>query len=105
MANLIPYDEICGLYLKHVGVNCTGRPALSPWVVIGSLMIKHLCHLDDRETFQQISENMYMQYFLGYSGFIPECPFDALLFVEFRKRLVTEGVNAKGSFSSGLILR
>lgn len=94
LAGLIPWDEICGLYLKHVGVSPTGRPALSPRVVIGSLMIKHLCNLDDRETVEQISENMYMQYFLGYSSFTPECPFDASLFVEFRKRLGMESVNA-----------
>jgi len=43
---------------------------------------------------EQISENMYMQYFLGYSSFTPKCPFDASLFVEFRKRLGMESVNA-----------
>ncbi|MGV8135456.1 MAG: transposase [Mangrovibacterium sp.] len=94
LAGLIPWDEICGLYLKHVGLSPTGRPALSPRVVIGSLMIKHLCNLDDRETVEQISENMYMQYFLGYSSFTSRCPFDASLFVEFRKRLGLESVNA-----------
>jgi hypothetical protein len=57
-------------------------------------MIKHMCNLDDRETVDQISENMYMQYFLGYSSFTPECPFDASLFVEFRKRLGMESLNA-----------
>ena len=94
LAGLIPWDEICGLYLKQVGVSSTGRPGLSPRVVIGSLIIKHLCNLDDRETVAQISENMYLQYFLGYSTFTPECPFDASLFVEFRKRLGMESVNA-----------
>lgn len=54
LAGLIPWDEICGLFLKHVGVSSTGRPALSPRVVIGSLMIKHLCNLDDRETVDAI---------------------------------------------------
>jgi IS5 family transposase len=94
LANLIPWDEICGLYLKHVGVSETGRPPLSPRIVIGSIMIKHLCNLDDRETVNHISENMYMQYFLGYSSFTPEDPFDASLFVEFRKRLGMDNVNA-----------
>jgi transposase, IS5 family len=94
LANLIPWDEICGLYLKHVGVSITGRPPLSPRIVIGSIMIKHLGNLDDRETVDQISENMYMQYFLGYSSFTPEAPFDTSLFVEFRKRLGMENLNA-----------
>jgi len=94
LAHLIPWDEICSLYYKHVSPRDTGRPALNPRVVIGSLIIKHLCNLDDRETVCQISENIYMQYFLGYSSFIDEQPFDASLFVEFRKRLGLESLNA-----------
>jgi len=94
LANLIPWDEICNLYLKHVGVSDTGRPPLNPRVVLGSLIIKHLCNLDDRESVDQISENIYMQYFLGYSSFTSEAPFDASLFVEFRKRLGMDTLNA-----------
>lgn len=94
LAGLIPWDEICGLYLKQVGVAETGRPALSPRLVIGSMIIKHMCNLDDRETVDQISENMYMQYFLGYSSFTPYPPFDPSLFVEFRKRLGMDNLNA-----------
>ena len=94
LATLIPWDEVCNLYLRHVGVSDTGRPPLSPRVVLGSLIIKHLCNLDDRETVDQISENIYMQYFLGYSSFTSEAPFDASLFVEFRKRLGMDTLNA-----------
>ncbi len=94
LGHLIPWDEVCNLYMKHVGISNTGRPPLSPRVVIGSIIIKHICNLDDRETVEQISENMYMQYFLGYSAFTPEAPFDASLFVEFRKRLGVDSLNA-----------
>ena len=94
LSRLIPWDEVCNLYLKNVGVGSTGRPPLSPRVIIGSLIIKHLCNLDDRETVDQISENIYMQYFLGYSSFSSEPPFDASLFVDFRKRLGMENLNA-----------
>lgn len=94
LADLIPWDEICGMYLNHVGIAETGRPPLSPRLVLGSIMIKHLCNLDDRETVEQITENMYMQYFLGYSSFTPFAPFDPSLFVEFRKRLGMEKLNA-----------
>lgn len=94
LAHLIPWDDVCNLYLKNVGVSQTGRPALSPRIVIGSLIIKHLCNLDDRETVEQISENIYMQYFLGYSSFSSEPPFDASLFVEMRKRLGVDSLNA-----------
>ena len=87
LARLIPWDEICNLYLKYVPVGQTGRPPLNPRIVLGSLIIKHMCNLDDRETVDQISENIYMQYFLGYPSFTNETPFDPSLFVEFRKRL------------------
>lgn len=94
LAGKIPWDDICNIYTKQVGVSRTGRPPISPRVVIGSLIIKHLCNLDDRETVAQIAENMYMQYFLGYSSFNPEPPFDASLFVEFRTRIGLEQINA-----------
>jgi transposase, IS5 family len=93
LSRLIPWDDVCNVYLKNTGVSSTGRPPLSPRVVIGSLIIKHMCNLDDRETVDQISENIYMQYFLGYTSFSSEPPFDPSLFVEFRKRLGMEQVN------------
>ena len=58
LAKLIPWDEVCNLYLKHVGVSDTGCPPLNPRVVLGSLIITHICNLDDRETVDQISENI-----------------------------------------------
>jgi len=94
LGNLIPWDEICGTYLKHVGISNTGRPPLSPRVVIGSMIIKHMMNLDDREVVDQISENIYMQYFLGYQSFSVDPPFDPSLFVEFRKKLGMDQVNA-----------
>jgi len=93
LASLVPWDEICNIYYKHAGVASTGRKPLNPRIVIGAIIIKHLCNLDDREVVCQISENIYMQYFLGYSGFSTQAPFDASLFVEFRKRLGIEALN------------
>lgn len=94
LADRIPWDEVCNIYTRKVGLSHTGRPPISPRVVIGSLIVKHMCNLDDRETVAQISENMYMQYFLGYSSFNPDPPFDASLFVEFRSRMGLEQINA-----------
>jgi len=62
--------------------------------VIGSMIIKHMMNLDDREVVDQISENIYMQFFLGYQSFSIEPPFDPSLFVEFRKKLGVDLVNA-----------
>ena len=94
LAGLIPWDEICSLYLKNVTVSNTGRPPLNPRIVIGSLIIKHMCNLDDREAVDQMTENIYMQYFLGYTSFTNEPPFDASLFVDFRKRLGIDSINS-----------
>jgi len=91
---LIPWDEICPMYLKVFERSNTGRKPLNPRIILGALIIKHMCNLDDRETIDQISENVYMQYFLGYSSFNTEPPFDASLFVEIRKRLGIETLNA-----------
>ena len=66
LSHLIPWDEICNMYFKFVPKGQTGRPALNPRIVIGSLIIKHMCNLDDRETVDQISENIYR-----YSVLIP----------------------------------
>lgn len=93
LAHLIPWDEICNIYLNFLPKSKTGRPGLNPRIVLGSIMIKHLCDMDDREVVSQISENIYMQYFLGYSSFNDEEPFDASLFVEFRKNLGMDVIN------------
>jgi transposase, IS5 family len=94
LAKRIPWDELVNIYQKQMGNSKTGADGINPRVVIGSLIIKHMCDLSDRETVQQIQENMYMQYFLGFSSFSDEEPFDASLFVEFRKRLGVEQINA-----------
>lgn len=93
LSKLLPWDELCSIYWKYVPEKSTGRTPLNPRIVLGAIIIKHLCDLDDRETVEQISENIYMQYFLGYSSFCDVPPFDASLFVEFRKRLGLEQIN------------
>ena len=67
-----------------------GRPPISGRVILGAVIIKHLGDLTGRETVAQIQENMFMQYFLGYSSFTNEEPFSDTLFVEIRQRLSIE---------------
>src|ERR1044072_8376854 len=87
LSNKMPWDELVGVYNKQMRNYVTGASSINARVVLGALMIKHLCNLSDEETILQIQENMYMQYFIGYSGFSNEPPFDSSLFVEIRKRL------------------
>lgn len=87
LSEQIPWDHLVGIFNKRNPPKQTGRPALNPRVLIGAVIIKHILNLDDRETVSQITENMYLQYFLGYSSYIKEPPFDPSLFVDIRKRL------------------
>lgn len=94
LAHKIPWDLLVNTYLAQMG-NCqTGADGINPRVAIGAMIVKHMCNLSDRETVQQIQENIFMQYFIGYSSFSYEEPFDPSLFVEFRKRLGIEQINA-----------
>jgi IS5 family transposase len=90
LSRQIPWDDLVSLFNRHNPPKQTGRPALNPRVLIGAVIIKHILSLDDRETVAQITENMYLQYFLGYSSYIKEAPFDPSLFVDIRKRLGQE---------------
>ncbi|WP_439490096.1 transposase [Algoriphagus sp.] len=90
LSSQIPWDELVNLFNKRNPPKSTVRPALNPRVLLGAVIIKHMLNLDDRETVAQITENMYLQYFLGYSSYIKKPPFDASLFVDIRKRLGEE---------------
>lgn len=93
LSKRIPWDILVGIYNASLGNSQTGAASINARVALGSVIIKHMCDLSDRETVQQIQENIYMQYFLGYQSFSDEPPFDPSLFVEFRKRLGIEQIN------------
>ena len=86
LSKLIPWDKIVVLYNNQFK-STEGRPPISGRIVIGAVIIKHMLDLSDRETIFQIQENVFLQYFLGYSSFTNEAPFVASLFVEIRERL------------------
>lgn len=89
LSQSIPWDSIVRLYDEQFSSK-EGRPPINGRVVLGAVMIKHILNLTDRETIQQIRENMFMQYFIGYSSFTNEEPFSASLFVDIRGRLNLE---------------
>lgn len=86
LADSLPWDKLVKVYAAKL-VADKGRPSIEPRVVLAALMIKHLKNLPDREVIEEISENIYLQYFAGYSGFRKEPAFDASLFVTLRKRM------------------
>lgn len=93
LANKIPWDFLVSAYQNQLNNGSFGADGINPRVAIGAIILKHMCDMSDRETVLQIQENMYMQYFIGYSSFSPDPPFDPSLFVELRKRLGIEQIN------------
>lgn len=79
LAHNIPWDKLVKYY-DDLFPSKEGRPPISGRVILGAVIIKHLGDLTDRETVAQIQENMFMQYFLGYSSFTNEEPFSDTLF-------------------------
>lgn len=87
LGNMIPWEALSEPYLKNFPNTMQGRPAKPARLVIGAVIIKHKLVLSDRETVDQISENPYLQYFVGLDGFQTSKPFDASLFVMIRRRM------------------
>lgn len=85
LAKLIPWNEIEFRYAEQFA-SPTGPPALPARIALGSLIIKEKLQLSDEEVVEQIRENPYLQYFLGYSAFTDTQPFDPSMFVHFRRR-------------------
>jgi hypothetical protein len=86
LAQNLPWDEMVAIYVKQMSKDM-GRPAVNPRVAVGAMIIKHLKRLADEDTVQEIRENPYLQYFLGYPEYRYDQPFAASLFVTFRRRL------------------
>ena len=87
LADLIPWDELARAYHKSLVSSTQGRPAKDARLVIGAVIIKHKLCLSDEETVQQIQENPYLQFFVGFSSYQLAPPFAPSLFVEIRKRM------------------
>jgi len=89
LAAIIPWDDLAKIYYEAL-CDDFGRPALDARIVIGAMIIKEKKRLPDEETIEEIKENAYLQYFLGYEEFSHKAPFDPSLFVTLRERLGVE---------------
>ena len=104
LSKQIPWDKIANVYQRQLNNSITGAGGINPRVAIGALFIKHMCDLSDREAVQQIRENVYMQYFIGYSSFSYEPIFDPSLFVDLRKRFGADQINEINETIMGLVV-
>lgn len=88
LAAIIPWWEFEDRYAACFKSLGKGEKALTVRVTLGSLIIQTKLGMPDREIVNQITENPYLQYFLGYERYDDsKPPFDASLMVHFRKRL------------------
>ncbi len=100
LADLIPWEKFEANYAEQFPSN-TGNVAKPLRMALGSLIIQTKFQYSDRELVEQITENPYLQYFIGLSGYQEEAPFDASTLVLFRKRISAEMLMEANEFMLG----
>jgi len=85
LADQIPWDYVEQEYAKNFKPD--GAPAIPARTAFGSLVIQTRMGTSDAETRQLITENLYLQYFIGLTEFQMEPPFDTSMMHHFRKRI------------------
>ena len=91
-ASMIPWETIELQYAELFSKE-TGNVAKPLRMALGSLLIQKQYRYSDEELVEQIRENPYYQYFIGYPGYEDKIPFVPSLLVEFRKRLSEDVLN------------
>ena len=92
LADLVPWDEAEEIYARQFVNN--GHPAHPARIALGALIIKQRLKCSDEWTVRHVSENPYLQYFLGLKEYTSKCLFGASTMVEFRKRFPSEEIAA-----------
>lgn len=86
LAEAIPWESVETAYAQQFSERL-GAPAKSFRLALGTLIIKEKLGTSDRETIEQIRENPYLQYFLGFSSYQDSVPLDASMLTHFRQRI------------------
>ena len=90
LAEMVPWDEVESCYADKLSGTGIGAPAKSGRIAYGALLIKERLGITDEETVEQISENPYLQYFLGLRELLSKALFDPSMMVHFRSRFSQE---------------
>lgn len=90
LAEMVPWELIEECYSKSLAKNGMGAPPLPARVAFGAMIIKERLGVTDEETVEQVFENVYLQYFLGYRETLKKRPFDSSMMVYFRSRFSQE---------------
>ena len=93
LSYLIPWRRVEQEYSKHFSKDVRGGRAVSVRMALGALIIQEREGFSDRHLVQHITENPYLQYFIGLPAYQEEPPFDPSLLTHFRKRLGPDVIN------------
>ena len=95
LAALMPWDMIEDVYARSFkNKRRDGRPAIPARIAFGSLHIQASECFTDEKVVENISENPYLQYFLGLHEFQTKPLFDTSMMTYFRKRFTADDVAA-----------
>lgn len=93
LSKIMPWDMIEDIYAeKFKNERPDGRRPLSSRIAFGALHIQASENFTDEKTVENISENPYLQYFLGLHEYQTEALFDASMMTYFRKRFSAEDI-------------
>ena len=87
---MVPWDVAEEAYAKRFVNN--GHPAHPVRIALGALIIKQRLKCSDEWVVRHVSENPYLQFFIGLRSYTSKCPFGASTMVEFRKRFPPETI-------------
>lgn len=90
LASIVPWREVEKCYQQNFEGTGMGAPAKSGRIAFGALVIKERLGITDEETVEQITENPYLQCFLGLHEYRGEALFDPSMMVHFRSRFGQE---------------
>lgn len=94
LAQIIPWWKVEEHYAATFKkATAKGTKPFSARLALGALIIQQRQGTSDRETVLQITENPYMQYFLGLPAFQQRPPFHHSMMTRFRKRLKKRDIN------------
>ena len=85
LSSQISWEHFEKIYAKTFAK--IGRPGKQARLVIGALILKHKLEVSDEELTSQLTENPYLQFFVGLPRFQSDAPFDSSTLTNVRKRL------------------
>jgi IS5 family transposase len=101
MSELIPWEVFEERYAALFSNPREGKPAKSARMAIGSLIIKKRYGFSDEDTVEEIRENPYLQYFLGFAEYTNARPFDPSVMTWFRERITPEMLSEVNDYVIG----